>query len=112
MMYEVESMNVETAVMLLAGVVSILTIVSFLNGRKKDGKKDGEKDGNLKSDLQYIKEVLLDVRTETKEINRLLDSHSVEIAKAQSNIVAMNDRINDAMHRIEQIEKGKVRTNG
>lgn len=105
-------MNVETSVMLLAGVVSILTIVAFFNGRKKDGKKDGEKEGNLKSDLQYIKDVLLDVRAETKEINRLLDSHSIEIAKAQSSIVATNERLNDAIHRIEQLEKGKVRTNG
>lgn len=105
-------MNIETAVMLLAGVVSILTIVAFFNGRKKDGKKDGEKEGNLKSDLQYIKDVLLDVRAETKEINRLLDSHSIEIAKAQSSIVATNERLNDAIYRIERLEKGKVQTNG
>ena len=105
-------MSIETAVTLLAGVVSILTIVTFLNGRKKDNKKDGEKEGNLKSDLQYIKEVLLDVRAETKEINRLLDNHSIEIAKAQSSIKATNERLNDAIHRIEQLEKGKVKSNG
>lgn len=105
-------MNIEAVVALLAGMVSILTIAAFFNGRKKDSKDDGEKEGNLKSDLQYIKEVLLDVRAETKEINKLLDSHSVKIAQAQASIEATNERLNDAIHRIEQLEKGKVKTNG
>ncbi len=105
-------MNIEVVVALLAGAVSILSIVTFFSGRRKDSKRDGETDGHLKSDLQYIKEVLLDVRTETKEINRLLDSHSIKIAEAQSSLVATNERLNDAIRRIEQLEKGKVKTNG
>ena len=60
-------------------VTGVLAVVNYFNGRKKDNKKDGEREATLRSDLQYIKEVLIDVRRETKEINQLRDSSSDKI---------------------------------
>ena len=79
-------------------VTGVLAIVNFFNGRKKDNKQDGEREATLRSDLQYIKDVLIDVRRETKEINQLLDKHSEKLAKAE-------EKIKSAFERIERIEE-------
>ena len=78
-------------------VTGVLAIVNFFNGRKKDNKQDGEREATLRSDLQYIKEVLIDVRRETKEINQLLDKHGERLTKAE-------EKIKSAFERIEHIE--------
>lgn len=82
---------------LLTIVTGVLAVVNFFNGRKKDNRQDGEKEATLRSDLQYIKEVLIDVRRETKEINQLLDKHSERLTKAE-------EKIKSAFERIEHIE--------
>lgn len=78
-------------------VTGVLAIVNFFNGRKKDNKRDGEREATLRSDLQYIKEVLIDVRRETKEINQLLDKHGERLTKVE-------EKIKTAFERIEHIE--------
>lgn len=78
-------------------VTGILAVVNFFNGRKKDNKKDGEREATLRSDLQYIKEVLIDVRRETKEINQLLDKHGERLTKVE-------EKVKTAFERIEHIE--------
>lgn len=83
---------------LLTIATGLLGILTFINGRKKDNISDGEKDGALRADLAYIKSVLLDVRSETKEINKLLEDHSQRLARCE-------ERIKSIFARIEQIEK-------
>ena len=78
-------------------VTGVLAIVNFFNGRSKDNKKDGEREATLRSDLQYIKEVLIDVRRETKEINQLLDKHGERLTKVE-------EKVKTAFERIERIE--------
>lgn len=78
-------------------VTGVLAIVNFFNGRKKDNRQDGEREATLRSDLQYIKDVLIDVRRETKEINQLLDKHGERLTKAE-------EKIKSAFERIEHIE--------
>jgi len=82
---------------LLTIVTGVLAIVNFFNGRKKDNRRDGEREATLRSDLQYIKDVLIDVRRETKEINQLLDKHGERLTKAE-------EKIKSAFERIEHIE--------
>jgi peptidoglycan hydrolase CwlO-like protein len=78
-------------------VTGALAIINFFNGRKKDNKQDGEREATLRSDLQYIKEVLIDVRRETKEINQLLDKHGERLTKVE-------EKVKTAFERIEHIE--------
>lgn len=78
-------------------VTGVLAVVNFFNGRKKDNKQEGEREGTLRSDLQYIKEVLIDVRRETKEINQLLDNHSERLTKVE-------EKVKTAFEQIERIE--------
>lgn len=82
---------------LLTLVTGSLAVVNFVNGRKKDNKQDGAAEATLRSDLQYIKDVLIDVRRETKEINQLLDNHSERLTKVE-------EKVRTAFERIEHIE--------
>ena len=75
----------------------LLAIANFFNGRKKDSRQDGEREAALRSDLQYIKEVLIDVRRETKEINQMLDQYRERLAKVE-------EKVKNAFERIEHIE--------
>ena len=78
-------------------VTASLAVVNFINGRKQENKQDGAAEATLRSDLQYIKEVLIDVRREAKETNQLLDKHSERLAKVE-------EKIKSAFERIEHIE--------
>lgn len=82
---------------LLTIVTGCLAVANFVNGRKKDNKKDGAQEATLRSDLQYIKDVLIDVRRETKEINQLLDKHGERLTKVE-------EKVKTAFERIEHIE--------
>ena len=83
---------------MLTIVTGVLAVVNFFNGRKKENKQDGEREATLRSDLQYIKEVLIDVRRETKEINQLLDKHAERLTQVE-------EKVKSAFERIEHIEK-------
>lgn len=82
---------------LLTIVTGVLAVVNFFNGRKKENKQDGATEATLRSDLQYIKDVLIDVRRETKEINQLLDKHSERLTKVE-------EKLKNAFERIDHIE--------
>lgn len=82
---------------LLTIVTGVLAVVNFFNGRKKENKQDGAAEATLRSDLQYIKDVLIDVRRETKEINQLLDNHSERLTKVE-------EKLKNAFERIDHIE--------
>ena len=86
-----------TILTLLTIVTGSLTVVNFLNGRRKENRQDGAQEAILRSDLQYIKEVLIDVRRETKEINQLLDKHGERLTKVE-------EKVKTAFERIEHIE--------
>lgn len=83
-------------------ITGVLTVVSFYNGRKKDTKKDGEREATLRSDLQYIKDVLLDVRRETKEINQSIDNHSQRLAQIEEQVKSAYIRIDHLEKRIDK----------
>jgi uncharacterized coiled-coil DUF342 family protein len=83
-------------------VTGCLAIVNFFNGRKKDNKKDGEREATLRSDLQYIKDVLIDVRRETKEINQLLDKHSERLTKVEEKLKSAFERIDHIESRVDK----------
>lgn len=88
-----------TALTIATGV---LAVANFFNGRKKDNRQDGEREATLRSDLQYIKDVLIDVRRETKEINQLLDKHSERLTKVEEKIKSAFERLDHIENRIDK----------
>lgn len=87
---------------MLTIVTGSLAIVNFINGRKKENKQDGASEATLRSDLQYIKEVLIDVRRETKEINQLLDKHGERLTKVEEKVKTAFDAIERIETRIDK----------
>lgn len=81
----------------LTFVTGCLAVVNFFNGRTKDHKQDGAQEATFRSDLQYIKEILIDVRREAKETNQLLDKHGERLTKVE-------EKVKTAFERIEHIE--------
>ena len=90
-----EYLNVILTVLTI--VTGSLAVVNFFNGRKRENKQDGAQEATLRSDLLFIKEVLVDVRLETKEINKLLDKHSERLTKVE-------EKVKSAFERIEHME--------
>lgn len=88
---------IEIILTTLTIATGVLAVATFFNGRKKENKQDGAAEATLRSDLQYIKEVLIDVRRETKEINQLLDKHGERLTKVE-------EKVKSAFERIEHIE--------
>lgn len=87
---------------LLTIATGVLAIVTFIVNRNKDSKNDGASEATLRSDLQYIKEVLIDVRRETKEINQLLDKHGERLTKVEEKVKAAFERIEHIETRIDK----------
>lgn len=88
-----DSYFAEVLLFLLTIAQGITAMLTFTNTRRKDNKADHTKDGELQSDIQYIKSVLIDVRSETKEINKLLDTHSEHIARVEESCKQAHKRI-------------------
>ena len=83
---------------LLLGVVSVvLTVSTFVNARKKDSKNAGAQEATFHADLKYIKELLLDVRSEIKDLTKSIDQHSERITKCE-------EQISSAFRRIARLE--------
>jgi 5-bromo-4-chloroindolyl phosphate hydrolysis protein len=89
---------------ILSIATGVLAVVTFFKNNKKDNVKSGEEDGLLKADLTYIKDLLSEIKTETKEINKMLESHSVDIARVEQDVKSAHKRIDDAIKRIEELE--------
>lgn len=83
-------------------VTGVLAVVNFFNGRTKEHKQDGAEQATIRSDLQYIKDVLIDVRREAKETNQLLDKHGERITKVEEKIKSAFERIEHIENRIEK----------
>lgn len=97
-----ESSFIEVLLTLLTITTGITAILNFANIRRKDNKTDNAKEGELQSDIQYIKSILIDVRSETKEINKLLDTHSEHIARVEESCKQAHkrlDKIEETMRR-------------
>ena len=78
---------------LLTIATGATAIATFVVARKKDSKCEGAQEATLGADLRYIKELLQDVRSETRDIKKAQNVHSEHIAKLDAQIKAMRDRV-------------------
>jgi 5-bromo-4-chloroindolyl phosphate hydrolysis protein len=89
---------------ILSIATGFLAIATFFKNAKKDNVKSGEDDGLLKADLAYIKTLLSEIKTDTKEINKMLETHSVDIARIEQDLKSAHKRIDDAISRIDALD--------
>ena len=94
----------EVILFFLTLFLGILTIINFFVARKKDNTQTGTEQGALQADISFIKNLLIEVRADTKEINKILNAHAVDIADIKSSVKSAHKRIDEALERIEKIE--------
>lgn len=84
---------------LLLGVVALLLSIStFMNTKRKDNKQDGERAGVVSAELSNIKNLLEEVRDETREIKKSVSDHGERIARCEAKVDA-------ALQRIKRLEQ-------
>lgn len=98
-------MSTDILLTLLTFFTGITAILTFINNRKKDNVNEGKENGALKADLQYIKSVLIDVRSETQSINKTLDMHTERLARVEESTKQAHKRLNEHDSRILKIEE-------
>lgn len=83
---------------LLTFATGAVTISNFYVARKKDSKTEGAQEATFSADLRYIKELLQDVRSETRDIKKAQNVHSEHLAQ-------LDAQMQSALERIERMEK-------
>lgn len=84
---------------LLLGVVSVaLAVSTFYTARRKDCRNAGAQEATMNADLRYIKELLQDVRSDTRELTKSIDKHAERIATCEAQLLS-------AFESIRRIEK-------
>lgn len=89
---------------LLTIATGAAAILNFLAARKKDSKSEGAQEATFGADLRYIKELLQDVRMETRDIKKAQGLHSEHLAQLDAQMQAMHER----MERIEKQVYGRL----
>ena len=78
---------------LLTLATGAAAISNFVVARKKDSKSEGAQEATFSADLRYIKELLQDVRSETRDIKKAQNLHSEHLAQLDAQMQAMHERI-------------------
>lgn len=78
-------------------VVSILSIVSFIMGRRDKGKQDGEAQGKIANSLKYIEQAQTNILIGQKEVTAKLD-------KINEEVIVLKVRENNLEERVERLE--------
>lgn len=94
-----EGVYLEIILTLLTLATGTTTILTFIGNRQKDVKRDGTSAGQIQSDLIYIKNILVDLKSEFKDIKNVVDVHSERLAR-------MEESLKQAHKRIDEVERG------
>lgn len=86
-------MTTEHLLTLLTIATGATAMATFFVARKKDSKTEGAQEATFSADLRYIKELLQDVRSETRDIKKAQTAHSEHLAKIDAQMQALRDRI-------------------
>ena len=85
---------------LLTFATGAVTISNFTVARRKDSKNEGAQEATLGADLRYIKELLQDVRSETRDIKKSQNLHSEHLAQLDTQMQNMHERLERLEHII------------
>lgn len=90
---------------LLTFATGMATISNFYVARKKDSKSEGAQEATFGADLRYIKELLQDVRSETRDIKTAQNLHSEHLAQLDAQLQAAMERIERIEHRVDNLKE-------
>ena len=88
-----EQAVITTVVSILSAVVSITAIITFIRNNKSAVEQEGSKAGALRSDLSYIKNLLNDVKSEVKGIDKRIELNTERIAKVEESVLQAHKRL-------------------
>lgn len=89
---------------LLTFATGAVTISNFYVARRKDSNREGAQAATFSADLRYIKELLQDVRSETRDIKKAQNVHSEHLAQLDAQMQSALERIERIEHRIDNQE--------
>lgn len=94
-----DNIYIQVILTLLTLTTGTLTVLTFIGNKQKDVKKDGTSAGQIQSDLIYIKNILVDLKSEFKDVKSVVDVHSERLAR-------LEESAKQAHRRIDEIERG------
>lgn len=86
--------NELTLIIAIVGLfVSLISIASFIIGRKDKGEKSGEVQGEMHQDIKYIKQTQTDILVSQKEILNKLDDTTERVTRLEERTKGLERRI-------------------
>ena len=70
-----------------------LTLINFFVSRRKEAADGGEEKGNIKSDILSIKNMLIDLKSDTAEIKRQQTEQGTQIARLEVRVNNLEQNI-------------------
>ena len=96
-----------TLIIALVGLLcSVLTIITFVSGRKDKGKQDGVQQGELASSLDYIKTAQTNILIGQKEITNKLDKINEEVIVLKVKEKNLEEKEKNLEERVKKLEEG------
>ena len=86
---------------ILSLAVSLITITTFVLGRKEKGKQDGVEQGEMSNDIKYVKQTQTDILVSQREILNKLD-------KTNERVIRLEEQEKTLERRIDKLEKKKA----
>ena len=74
-------------------LVSVLSIISFVNSTKKELKNDGNDHGEMANDIKYIKNAQQDIIINQKEISNKLDTNNERVTRLEEQVKVHDKRL-------------------
>lgn len=86
---------------ILALIVSVCTIVTFVINRKKEGYERGFDYGGICEDIKYIRNSCDDTRLDIKDVNRKLDQQNERLIRVEEGQKSDRKRIEVLERKID-----------
>ena len=97
-----------TLIIAIVGLcVSMITIISFVTGRRDKGRQDGMEQGELSNSIEYIKQTQTNILIGQKETNTKLDRINEEVIVLKVKEETLEEKEKDLEKRVEKLERKK-----
>lgn len=78
---------------IIAVIGCLVGLFTYLRNKDKDSTNNGSVQATLKTDIEYIKDTLDNIRLDNREFSRQIGEHNNRIITLEEKIKVANDRI-------------------